>query len=291
MNNDPRLERYLSSLEKALKPFPVSDRADIITEIKSHVFSALERDPQTRLDTILTSLGEPETVANRYLLERGLKPAHTSISPIVKWLVIGFLGTFAMILIFAGYMVVHFDSIVKVDSDKDRIQVLGGLIDVQGKKNQFSFGDNWAFTRTVEVADGDLVAVTFKSGKFEVQNSEDRKLTWSCRGQSEPLKNVMNESHTATLDFSSMKLIQCTLNVPSGVRFSMKGENGKVEFESPSFDVDADIDNGKVAFHDDGKEVYNFKMSVTTGSVDTFKSSTAVGRSIKVHVNNGKISR
>src|SRR6187549_1830430 len=102
MTGDPRLESYLTSLERVLRPFPVSDRAEIITEIKSHVLSALERDPQARLDSVLSALGEPETVANRYLLERGLKPTKTSISPIVKWLIIGFLGTFAMILFFIG---------------------------------------------------------------------------------------------------------------------------------------------------------------------------------------------
>ena len=105
--NDPRLENYLTALDSALKPLSISDRADIVTEIKSHVMSALEREPERALDAILAALGEPETVANRYLIERGQKPSKPSISPAVKWIVIGFLGTFALILLFVGSLVCY----------------------------------------------------------------------------------------------------------------------------------------------------------------------------------------
>lgn len=75
MTNDSRLDDYLTKLERLLMLFSVSDRAEIILEIKSHVHSALARDPNTQMDSILSALGEPEFVANRYLMERGMKPA------------------------------------------------------------------------------------------------------------------------------------------------------------------------------------------------------------------------
>jgi uncharacterized membrane protein len=74
MSTDPRLEGYLAKLETVLGPFSASDRAEIIMEIKSHVLAALDRDPNASMDSILAALGEPETVANRYLMERGMKP-------------------------------------------------------------------------------------------------------------------------------------------------------------------------------------------------------------------------
>lgn len=133
MIRDARLEQYLTSLERALKPFPVSDRADIITEIKSHVQSTLERNPQASLDSLLSALGAPETVANRYLLERGLTTTKPPISPVVKWLVIGFLGTLAMLLIFAGFLVTYFTPILNVDRKKDVVSVMDGIVEINGK--------------------------------------------------------------------------------------------------------------------------------------------------------------
>ena len=144
MASDPRLERYLTALERALKPFPVSDRAEVITEIKSHVLAALEHDPQARLDHVLAALGEPEMVANRYLIDRGLKTAKPPISPIVKWLVVGFLTTIAMLFIFLGFLVSQFSPIIKVEEKGDKVAFLGGLIQVNGDEGKFKitgFGD------------------------------------------------------------------------------------------------------------------------------------------------------
>src|SRR5215217_1399531 len=103
MSDEQKLEQYLSRMESVLKTFPTSDRAEVILEIKSHVYSALESDPNQTMVGILNALGEPEVVANRYLMERGLKPTRPPISPIVKWLVFGFLGTLGLMLIFGSF--------------------------------------------------------------------------------------------------------------------------------------------------------------------------------------------
>jgi len=89
MSIPPKLEGYLSLLDKTLGPISISERAEIVTEIKSHVLEAQQRDPSLSLEAILSSLGEPEQVANKYLLERGLKPSKPSTRPFVKWLVAG----------------------------------------------------------------------------------------------------------------------------------------------------------------------------------------------------------
>ena len=45
MTTEPKLEAYLSKLDNYLGQIPVSDRADIIIEIKSHVMEAQLKAP------------------------------------------------------------------------------------------------------------------------------------------------------------------------------------------------------------------------------------------------------
>src|SRR5580692_7021999 len=99
MTVNSKLEDYLRALDKTLGPISTSERAEIVTEIKSHVLEAQKRGQS--IEDVLKSMGEPEQVANRYLLEHGLTPAKAPKRPIVKWLVIGFLGAFGMTLAFA----------------------------------------------------------------------------------------------------------------------------------------------------------------------------------------------
>jgi hypothetical protein len=270
----------------------VSDRAEIITEIKSHVLSALDRDPQTRLDSVLSALGEPETVANRYLLERGMKPTKTSISPIVKWLVIGFLTTFAMLLIFAGFVLNHFNSLVRVDGQNDRVQILGGLIDVDGKKNQISisgFNDSSAFAGEMPLIDGQVVVIPFVSGSFEIGTSDTTELKWACKGKgsSAAPKNI---GAVTTFDLAPNGAVKCSISLPVKHRLELKGTTGKIIFDAPRFDIKADLETGKIEFKDDANSHYKFAISVGTGKADSFISSNeADAFNVDLHVLTGKI--
>ena len=97
MATNPKLENYLLQLDKCLSQIAISERAEIISEIKSHVEDAMENNPERNMSEILGGFGEPEIAANRYLTERGLKPHKAPKRPILKWLTVGFLGTFGFI--------------------------------------------------------------------------------------------------------------------------------------------------------------------------------------------------
>lgn len=137
MTTEPKLETYLSELDKSLGQIPVSDRADIIIEIKSHVLDAQMKDSSQSMEDILQSMGNAESVANRYLHERGLsaqKPVKTTsmnwLSASIKWLVIGFLGFMAIIMIGAGLLIWKFSPLVSVDQATNRVSLAGGLIQI-----------------------------------------------------------------------------------------------------------------------------------------------------------------
>jgi hypothetical protein len=286
--NDPRLERYLGTLENSLRAFPVGDRADIITEIRSHVLSALERDPSARLDTILAALGEPEMVANRYLLERGLKPTKPPISPIVKWLVIGFLATFAMMLIFVTYLIIWLSPKVRHDGS---FKFMNGAFKYDSKKDQFSLagltkGDD--FGGSINATE--KMMILFESGNFDVATSDSKEMTWSCSGVgSAPNPKTVNDQ--TTLDFSELKSIRCQIGIPKSSRLTIKGETGKISLENPLFHVVAQLDAGKIDFDGDDKAVYKIHANVHTGKADEFKSSDALDAFlIDMQVDRGVIS-
>lgn len=297
MNRDPRLERYLSTLENALKPFPVSDRAEIITEIKSHVLSALERDPQASVDGILAALGEPEIVANRYLLERGLKPGKPPISPIVRWLVIGFLGTVAMLLAFAVFLVANFSPIVRVDEKGQTVEILGGAIKVDGDKDRVSIRgiidtDMGSYSGSQTLDAGETVSVKFSNGRMEIEANEEPSLEWECRGGGGSSPQPLSEGGTTTLDFSSMLGVKCDIRVPKGAKLDIKGTNGRVSISEADFDVTADLARGSVEFGAAKDVAFKFDVKVDMGKTDAFESSDKPGaRSAKIHVGSGRISK
>lgn len=300
MNQDPRIERYLTSLERVLRPFPVSDRAEIVTEIKSHILSALERDPQASLDSVLAALGEPETVANRYLIERGLQPTKPPISPVVKWVVIGFVATFAMILLFAGILITHFSPLLTVDDHADRVGLLGGLIQVDGKNNRVRIGGydidgkTEKFDGTTPLTAEQAVSVKFGNGKFSLEGAVDGKLAWDCEGAGLAGKHAepVIDKATVTLDFSTLKGVRCEFRVPTDAHLSIQGGNGKLTIEEPHYDLNVELVNGKVDLQPDEDEAYRYSLSVTNGHMDDFKSSDKPrAHAITVHIANGKISR
>lgn len=145
MTTQPKLESYLSDLDKALTQLPLSDRADIIIEIKSHVIQAQEKNPDDTLETILASLGDPKTVANRYLQERGITPI-TQAAPVkapptmmwlaysIKWLVIGFISFVALIILVVALVIWRFTPLVSVDDTHNKVSLGGGIINVTGEK-------------------------------------------------------------------------------------------------------------------------------------------------------------
>lgn len=137
MTAEPKLEAYLSVLDKTLGQIPVSDRADILVEIKSHVLEAQAKDPTENIESILNTMGEPESVAKRYLQERGLQPSMPSktssmmwLSASIKWLVIGFLGFITLIVIVVSLLIWRFTPLISVDEEHNRVSLGGGLIQI-----------------------------------------------------------------------------------------------------------------------------------------------------------------
>ena len=302
---DPKLESYLTALEQVLRPLPVSDRAEIVTEIKSHVLSSLERDPEGGIDSVLAALGTPETVAGRYLTERGVKPVKPPISPAAKWIAIALMGTFGMFLLFAVFLITRFSPIIHVDKDKEKVSILGGLIQIDGD-GDFELDSASATKHSFEgsslVASGGAVEVKFLNGKFEVKSADDVTFRWKCRagkatdasvasGTIAPVEPVTTPNGVL-VDLSKYAGAKCELMVPAGARFSINGSNGKLTFEEPHFSINANLTNGVVAFEPAVGENYRYSVGVTNGKADSFLSSDQPdAHLVSIHLVNGKLER
>jgi hypothetical protein len=298
MGTDPRLENYLSAMERVLKPFPVSDRADIVTEIKSHVHSALERDPKSSLNSVLGALGAPEHVANRYLLERGLKPIKPPVSPVVKWLVIGFLGTMAMMLLFAGVILMRFSPLFTVDEASERVTVLGGLVDIDGKAGTVRIGSSTlnASSHKIQgskpgIKEGAQVSIAMGFGKLSLETSLGRDLAWTCwSNKAETKAELLEEKDGYRLNFRSPDLGKCVVSIPQKTVVFTEQTSGRLRLEKPRFHVTATLSNGKAEIEPDASMKYAYDNNVRNGKMSRFTSSSdPTALRISVIVQNGKI--
>ncbi|MCB0327924.1 MAG: hypothetical protein KDD52_09955 [Bdellovibrionales bacterium] len=314
MNHNKYLDRYLESLDKALKGVSVGEKADIITEIRSHILDALERDDQN-LRAILDSLGEPQQVANRYLLERGItiqpKPLGYSL---VKWISAGFLTTLCVVVIALTLLIWKLSPIVKVDEINHRVQILGGLIDVQSddidfdKWKNMDFSVDWddddfpfslnasreKITREGELSvssSSDLIFSEFTNGKFSLsQGDKEGVLKWKCETRDKNSEQKFEElQNRKDLDFSDFSGLKCEIWMPTNRGVELKGLNGYVVINEPEVSVSAKLSNGKMSFFPKDGMKYNFDTRVNVGRLDEFESVSEAQAKITLRVGNGFI--
>lgn len=302
MATDPKLEQYLSRLDRALSAISASDRADIILEIKSHVLDAHDRDPSKSIEMIIEALGQPETVANKFLIERGISPAKPPKQPVVKWLTIAFLGSFAIVTFATLAFIWKFTPIIKVDEANNRVQILGGLIDIQDKEGNLNLGD------LISLADGpsqkiegeiklnsksvDQLKIMFKNGKIDARAEKGDVFEWKCKIKGEHnSEKIAPKGKDFVMDFSAANGVACDVTYPEGIKAMLHGINGKIDVRDPTASLDVELSNGKVDIRLKEHKAYKFDSEVKNGKVDLPVSSKAPDAiKIKVRINNGKIS-
>lgn len=300
---EPKLEAYLAALDRALSAIPVSDRAEIVTEIKSHILETLARDSTATLESTLASMGEAETVANRYLLERGLKPAKPPKHPIVKWLVIGFLGTITAFLLFIVVMIWKFSPLISIDEKSERVTLLGGMIDINGKEGKVQVGSTFMHSESrtfeghkdIDPKNIRQIEILFANGGAEVSTSPTNRLTWKCKidNNAQPDASFVSEKDaTLSLRLDQTHRSRCEVSVPAGVAIRVQGQNGRIVIERIQSNVDAKLNNGKLRIEPDLSRAYKYEIQTRRGMTDAFTSSTdPKALLIRGSVENGQIQQ
>jgi len=296
-----KLEHYLGRLDKALSPIAISERAEIITEIKSHILEATSNEQS--LDEIMTSMGEPEQVANRYLMEKGLKIQKPPRHPIIKWLVIGFLGTFGLASLTIIFLVWKFSPIIKVDEEKGRVVILGGLIDIDESQGKVKFGSSTMInqrseshfegSRSLTPSEKKFV-LNFQNGNITLNSEKTEKLTWKCDtegGVNTPASEVnSNTSGQLLLNLEEFKKIDCVFSVPKTLALNISGQNGKIKFNEIESQTTAQLINGDISFLPNPNTKYKFDLKLNRGIMDEFINSEDEGALlISLKLENGRI--
>lgn len=301
MTKEIKIEHYLLQLDQQLGGLPVSQRAEIITEIKSHIVDAEAKSGD--VDAVLRDLGDAGSVARKYLAAKGVAyaPARTS-RKWVKRLAIGTVAFFALVF-FAGMSAIwYFSPLVKVDEQRGRVVLLGGLIDVNEKIGKVKIGDmevNGSLNDDVEVKGEEeitgavkTVKIPFNTAKLDLAPSSGTKITWDCRAASQAAPEVAVSAGVLTLNLDKLNIAKCTVSIPAGLFTEVRGVNGHMDVENPNGPLQITLDNGKVNIKPDPSKVYDFEVKVKNGLQDFFPRSNARDAlKVKVNVVNGLVKK
>jgi uncharacterized membrane protein len=108
MTPETQVNDYLARLRASLTGMTVSEREDIVEEIRMHIRER-SSDPQTSLDAVLAGLGPADELAQQYRTGLLVQRARTSLSPVVilraalRWAATGVEGFIVFVIALIGY--------------------------------------------------------------------------------------------------------------------------------------------------------------------------------------------
>lgn len=297
-NSEKQINDYLGRLDKALSDVPAGARADIIVEMRENIRKAKETNPQMSCHGILEGLGEPEQLANHYLMGRGLQlqrpPKHSHF----KWMVIGILGTLGLIVAFISFMAFLFTPLLKVDETTGRVQIFGGLFDIQAKNviTQLSKDGSFVFGSIsgVQALAPEIRAIEIRmgSGEIRVDYSEGQEINWDCDGAGKDSKTSVDaKTETMVLDFSSA-FVDCDINLPEKP-LNIIAIAGEVTVRNPRQPLSIKLERGSVEIAPDPETPYKYDLKAAEEvSADEFLSSESPQAvPISIQVIDGEISK
>ena len=309
--NDPKIQKtindWLTQLENSLGQITSEDRAAIIMELSSHIHEALDHDAAS-LNEILNGLGEPQTVANRYLLERGLKPVRRSKAPIFKYLTQAFLGCLAFLLLMTVLLLYFFTPLLKITNEG--VTFLGGLLTIEDRDRD-THDEHFENDKIVE---GELtlspsqdqpVILELHQGRMEISSAESGNvLKYRCRFEkAKPAPVVNQKDQSLQLDKGG-----CDIQIPATYPLKVNASQGKITLTNLNNPIVASISQGKIELSQHKQSAtlevnqgkisiipaedvnYKYDLNIAQGKIDAFTSSEdPQAFIIKATVNQGKI--
>lgn len=327
MNKELVIEHYLSQLDRELQALPTGQRAEIITEIRSHILDKVAADSTKTIQAVLNDMGTPREVAGRYLEQKGVKPwAPSPARNWLKWIAISFAAMVAFVIISTIGTIWYFSPLVEVDEVAGRVKILGGWIDVNENTEEVKIGSSTIRGNissddggSIEIfgSDGEdegmqinvgtagktigeedvaqkkvkTIKIPFNTAKLSLMTATGDIFKWDCKGMS-AIPKAEIAAGVLTLDLNKANAAKCSLRIPAGVKTEIKGINGKMELKKPAGPMDIAVTNAKVEIDPDSSRVYDFEVKVTNGMHDAFERSEDKGAlKVKVNVVNGVVTK
>ena len=293
------VERYLFELERYLTQIATSDRITILSEVQKEIEGKINSAPSKDIFEILSSIGDPLSVAKRHLSERGIeyRPMKKN-RHIVRYFVLAAFGLGGLGVIAFSILVWKFTPLIKIDEENNRVQILGGMIDVDGKKGSVKVSKSMHIMGGKEEYEGhrDIVPDNIKQlnfnfgpGRLDLKTSINTKISWKCEGS---WAEITQENDVLSFELERRSPVECDLSIPKDMKVVIKGRQGKIQIDKPLFHLDLNLNEGKVGFDLDEKAEYGFANQIKVGSVDVFPSSSSSNAyKMNINVQSGKIYR
>lgn len=285
-------EKFLVQINRYLE--------DLSVELRTNLLNSTIDE----LDTNPTTLNnDPLLYANKLRSRHNLTPYRPPkkggfFSFLWKLFVLGFIS----FVILIGFLWWKFTPIYEVDEENQRLVLLGGVIDIDGKSGKVKVLDQVQFSKSNSFNDSfqmnmnlttevDEIDIRFDSGQFTLKSSENSELKFDCK-LSQPFQQDMmqQESELIKIDFSSLQGTTCEIFVPENKRLLLEGKDTAINLIKPEFNFYAEISNGHIAITPQPEHDYLFNLEVENGYVGDFKSSESESATeIQIRLQNGSI--
>ena len=282
---------YLKRVEEYLVDLSIVDKSKILLEVNNEV---QEKE--------LKELEEPQILANKKRENYGFIPFKIKkpFSLFALFLKLTALMTVFFVIAIGG-VVWKFYPFFKIDEEKNRVIILGGLIDIDGEAGKYKVLDEYHFSKdhftndlqaTLALEDDmDEILVNFQSGSFTLANSKTNELKIDCKLASPaPQDMIMQSEEVVRINFNEIKGLSCQLNIPEDRKLSLDGKEGAITIKSPEFNNYIELENGKVLIYPESEIDYKYFLNVKNGFVGEFNSvETESAYEIQVNLENGSI--
>lgn len=298
-------ERYLREIENYLKHLEVSQRLEILEEVKNLLDKNLQDYSDRDEAEILEITGAPLDLANRLMAKRGWRRWKVrSKDSGLKWIFIG-LGAGLLCLGLAVFLIIwSLRPLIKVDEQKQQIEILGGLVDIKTEDTKnFKLPKGWLnqdegegkFLGNLDrkVNEDYTIEIRFNNGRFHLEDSGDGPIEWKCRvdgGVNGKNGQVHETIDSMTIDLTMAFGSRCDVKLPASAFVRVMGMNGAVDVEGMNNNFDINLVNGRVGFRPHPDVDYQYDLKVSLGRTDDFPAgSDKPDRKVKIEVLNGSI--
>lgn len=299
---DYDIQDFLNKVEVHLQDMDLPQRQAALDELRSTIHRYLQTMPATDFLRLKRLLGGPRGVANTIRLQKGM-PLRGSHARSTRQAVLWVLGTgtflFVMLVTFLWW---KFTPLINISDE--RVQILGGLIDIDGQLGQVKMGNSFEYTDPqyknffegnyeipTEVED---MIVEFDRGQIEVSYTPDSRLSWNCKVTTEPSDGfIRQEKEAVVVSLKNLGGSDCTFKLPARLKHTINGDAGKVVVLAPANDTFIQLGTGLVEITPDSERIYRFDVRVGTGSSDPGFASLSKddGIEIKVDVGTGRVQK
>lgn len=295
------IQDFLAKTELYLQEMSPGERAAALEQWRGHLVQYQRANIGADFLRIKRLLGGPRTLANLIRVQHAM-PLKGSRAQSARQAVVIAMGAASIVLLtILGVLWWKFTPILNVQ--EDRVQVLGGVIDIDNQLGQVKVGDSFQFNEaqyknvfegSYEVSDEAVedVLLEFDRGQMEISYVDSNRINWECKIASEPSEGfITQEKELVTVSMKKSGGADCAFKLPNKLKYTVNGDAGKVDVIAPANDTFIQLGSGLVVIAPDSEASYRFDLQVGQGIVDSGfrKLSHDNGIEIKVEVGTGRV--